>query len=182
MSEATIKKIKLAGIGLILLFLILSVFQTKNKAISLEEAVETAHSDINVQEKKRADLVYNLVDTVQSYSQYEADTLNSIIAQRGAGNVTSAQIAAVVEAYPELKASEQYKTLMLELTTLENEISQYRTAYNSSVERYRRYVRSVIPSICLKITGYDVQQYNRLEYSDAGATAPQDLFSSSGTS
>ena len=150
----------------------------RNKAVSLEEAVETAKSDIQVQEKKRSDLVYNLADCVKQYDQHEAETLQALADSRGENgdieNVTTS-IQAVAEAYPELKSSEQYKTLMLELTTLENEISQYRTAYNKAVERYNRYTRKFLQEMILGWTGYEKRKYDRLDYK-APEDAPQNLF------
>lgn len=167
-----------AGIMAVIIMCFLGVQSTKNKAISLEEAVETAKSDIKVQEKKRVDLVYNLADCVKEYDKHEAEVLHSIASGRNQNadieNV-STSIKVVAEAYPDLKSSEQYQTLMLELTTIENEISQYRTAYNKAVERYNRYTRKTITEIFLNWTGYEKQKYERLNY-DTPADAPQNLF------
>lgn len=157
---------------------VLGVQSVQNKAISLEEAVQTADSDIKVQEKKRVDLVYNLADCVKEYDRHEAETIRSIAESRGQdGNTENASMAikAVAEAYPELKASENYKQLMLELTTLENELSQYRQAYNKSVERYNRYTRKFLSKIFLEWTGYERKDYQRLDYR-APVDAPQGLF------
>ena len=92
--------------------------------------MNTADSDIKVQEKRRVDLVYNLVDCVKQYDKHEADTLTAIVEGRGSTgdieNVTTA-IAAVSEAYPELKSNENYKELMNELSITENLIAEYRS-------------------------------------------------------
>lgn len=166
------------GVVAICIMCILGAQSAKNKAIGMEESIETAKSDIQIQEKKRVDLVYNLADCVQQYDQHEAEVLQSLADSRGANgaieNVTTS-IQAVAEAYPELKSNEQYKTLMLELTTLENEISQYRQAYNKAVERYNRYTRKFFPGICLNMTGYEKQEYKRMTF-DAPVDAPQNLF------
>lgn len=157
---------------------VLGVQSSKNKAIALEEAVETAKSDMEVQEKKRIDLVYNLADCVQQYDKHEAEVLQNIASGRNESeeieNVSTC-IRAVAEAYPDLKSSEQYKTLMIELTTLENEISQYRTAYNKSVEVYNRYVKAFPKEVFLDCAGYEKREYERLEY-NAPEDAPQNLF------
>ena len=79
------------------------------KAFALEEQVNTAESDIKVQEKRRVDLIYNLADCVKQYDKHEAETLAAIVEGRGsAGDIENATtaIAAVSEAYPELKADE----------------------------------------------------------------------------
>lgn len=166
-----------AGILAVMAMCFLGVQSAKNKAVALEEAVETARSDIQVQEKKRVDLVYNLADCVKQYDKHEAEVLQGLAASRQNGDLenVSTSIRAVAEAYPELKSSEQYKTLMLELTTLENEISQYRTAYNKSVERYNRYTRKYLTEMFLNWTRYEKQEYKRLDYGTP-SDAPQDLF------
>ena len=167
-----------AGVVAVIILCVFGVQSSQNKAFALEEQVNSAKSDINVQEKRRVDLVYNLADCVKQYDKHEADTLTAIVDGRGStgdiANVTTA-ITAVSEAYPELKSNEQYKSLMNELTILENEIAQYRTAYNKSVEKYKRYVRKYPQKIILEWMGYENQDYKRLEY-DTPKDAPQDLF------
>ena len=101
--------IVLAGILAIVLLCIFAVQGTQNKAFTLEEQVNTAQSDIRVQEKRRVDLVYNLADCVMQYDKHEAETLTAIVEGRGSSgdieNVATA-ITAVSEAYPELKSNE----------------------------------------------------------------------------
>lgn len=115
--------IVLAGILAIVLLCVFAVQGTQNKAFTLEEQVNTAQSDIRVQEKRRVDLVYNLADCVMQYDKHEAETLTAIVEGRGSSgdieNVTTA-ITAVSEAYPELKANENYKELMNELYARKN--------------------------------------------------------------
>ena len=178
MKKYKMQLIEAAVIIAVIIMCFTIVWNTRNKAISLEEAVKTARSDMQVQEKKRIDLVYNLADCVKKYDKHEAEVLTSLANERnknGDMENTSTIIKAVAEAYPELKSSEQYKILMMELTTLENEISQYRTAYNKAVERYNRYTRKTIQEIFLNWTGYEKQEYERLNF-DATEDAPQNLF------
>ena len=178
MKNKKMTLIIIAGVLAVLLMAFTIIMSIRNKAISLEEAIETAESDIEVQEKKRVDLVYNLADCVKEYDEHEAKILEEIAESRKQDakmqNV-SMSIKAVAEAYPELKSNEQYKSLMNELTILENEIAQYRTAYNKSIEKYKRYVRKYPQKIILEWMGYENQDYKRLEY-DAPKDAPQDLF------
>lgn len=108
--------ISLVGVIAIVIFGIFGVQSFQNHAISLEEQVESASSDIKIQEKRRVDLVYNLADCVKQYDKHESETLKAIVSGRTSGsndieNVTTA-ISAVSEAYPELKSSENYKQLM----------------------------------------------------------------------
>ena len=178
-----IKNVKLGliiGVGAILL-IILCIFEvqsSQNKAFMLEEQVNIAQSDIKVQEKRRVDLVYNLVDCVKQYDNHEAETLKSIVDGRGSTgnieNVTTA-ITAVSEAYPELKSNENYKQLMTELSMTENLIAEYRSNYNKQIKEYNRYVRQFPNRLFLSILGYEVQDYSYLDY-DAPSDAPQNLF------
>ena len=107
------KNVVLVVVGVIVLG-IMAVFiiqSSRNKAITLEQAVETAESDIRVQEKRRIDLLPNLVDTVKQYDKHEAEVLQAIVDGRSNAsdieNVTTA-ITAVADAYPELKSNEIY--------------------------------------------------------------------------
>lgn len=168
----------LAGILSIILLCVFGVQSSQNKAFSLEEQVNTASSDIKVQEKRRVDLVYNLADCVKQYDKHEADTLTAIVDGRGSSgdieNVTTA-ITAVSEAYPELKSNENYKELMNELSMTENLIAEYRSNYNKQIKEYNRYVRKFPTRIFLNTLGYEVQEYTYLDY-DAPVDAPQNLF------
>lgn len=152
----------------------------QNNAINYEEAVNTADSDIKVQEKRRVDLVKNLADCVQHYDKHEAETLKDIALGRSANSATqienaTASIAAVAEAYPELKSNENYKEFMNELSMTENLIAEYRSNYNDAVKQYRRYIRKFPARIFLDITGYEKQDFQLLDY-NAPVDAPQNLF------
>lgn len=151
---------------------------SQNKAINMEESIQTAQFDIKVQEKRRVDLVYNLADCVKQYDKHEAETLTAIVEGRGSTgdieNVTTA-ITAVSEAYPELKSNENYKQLMIELATTENLMAQYRENYNRQVGTYNRHVKGFPARVYLKWCGYERQNYQRLDY-NAPSDAPQNLF------
>lgn len=167
-----------AGILAVIMLCVFLVQGAQNKAFSLEEQVNTASSDIKVQEKRRVDLVYNLADCVKQYDKHEADTLTAIVDGRGSAgdieNVTTA-ITAVSEAYPELKANENYKELMNELAITENLIAEYRSNYNQQIKEYNRYVRKFPTRLFLNMLGYEVMEYGYLDY-NAPVDAPQDLF------
>lgn len=165
----------LVSVGILFTFWIQGA---QNKAFSLEEQVNTAMADINVQEKRRVDLIYNLVDCVEQYDEHEAETLKDIVEARGSTgdieNVTTA-ITAVSEAYPELKSNENYKELMNELSMTENLIAEYRSNYNQQIKNYNRYVRKFPARLFLDILGYEHQDFTYLDY-NAPVDAPQDLF------
>lgn len=167
-----------AGVLAVILLCVFTVQGSQNKAFALEEQVNTAQSDIKVQEKRRIDLVYNLADCVKQYDKHEAETLAAIAEGRGSSgdieNVTTA-ITAVSEAYPELKSNENYKQLMNELAMTENLIAEYRSNYNKQIKEYNRYVRKFPTRMFLSMLGYEVREYKYLDY-NAPVDAPQSLF------
>ena len=168
----------IAGVLAVILLCVFAVQGSQNKAFALEEQVNTAQSDIKVQEKRRVDLVYNLADCVKQYDKHEAETLAAIAEGRGSSgdieNVTTA-ITAVSEAYPELKSNENYKQLMNELAMTENLIAEHRSNYNKQIKEYNRYVRKFPTRMFLSMLGYETQEYKYLDY-DVPSSAPQNLF------
>lgn len=170
-------------IGIIIGALFLGVtvtFSSRNRAIGYEEQVKTSKSSIQVQEKRRADLIVNLIDAVKSYNKFEQDTMTQIIEARtkaATGNIDEAKTAikAVAEQYPELKSIENYKHLMTELSTTENLIATQRDSYNNRVKEYSRYVCSFPTKIFLNLTGYEIQDYEYLEY-EGLEDSPKNLF------
>lgn len=178
MSKWKLPLIICSAIAATTLLGVFGVQSSQNKAISLEESVTTAESDINVQEKRRVDLVYNLADCVKQYDSHESETLTKLADNMSNGNNVedvNTAIAAVTYSYPELKSNENYKQLMNELSTTENMIAQYRENYNKSIDKYKRYIRKFPTRIFLDWTGYEVQNYEKLDY-QAPVDAPRNLF------
>ena len=87
-SNWKITLIILAVVVAIAVMCVFGVQSSQNKAIAMEEQVSTAQSDIKVQEKRRVDLIFNLVDCVKQYDKHEADTLIAIVEGRGSGSET----------------------------------------------------------------------------------------------
>lgn len=163
-----------------ILLIVVMVAGINNRAISLEEQISGAEAQINVAEKRRVDLIYNLVDTVTAYQEYEGDTMLAVTEARAAAQVGDADGAmtvlnAVSEQYPELKANENYQQLMTELALTENSIAQYRNNYNEQVKAYNKFVRQFPNSIVLGIMGYAPIETQYTDY-DAPEDAPTDLF------
>jgi len=154
----------LAGV-IITAVVVLAVFMIAiyNKLVTLRNRFKNSFSQIDVQLKRRYDLIPNLVETAKGYMQHERQTLEEVINARnqassavqkaasdpsnasaiqgliGAESVLSGALGklfAVVEAYPDLKANQTMQTLMEELTSTENKISFARQAYNDSVMVY----------------------------------------------
>lgn len=176
-------KLPLIIIAAVLAVILLFVFAfqgVQNHAIGLEEQITTAQSEIKIQEKRRADLIPNLVDCVKAYDEHEYNTLMAVIEARGSssdevvGDIM-ANINVVAEQYPELKSNENYKQLMTELATTENLIAQTRTNYNTWVSQYNTYTRKFPNASILSLLGYERQNFEKLNY-DVSSDAPTNLF------
>jgi LemA protein len=138
----------LAVLALLALWLVLSY----NALVKARNKVDEAWSGIDVQLKRRHDLVPNLVETVKGYAAHERETLESVTTARAAavearepGAVERAEaklttalgaINALAEAYPQLRAAENFQRLQAELAGVEDEIQAARRIYNSNVEHY----------------------------------------------
>ena len=165
--------------GIIILY-VTGVQVVRNGAINLEEQIRAASSNIYVQQKRRADLIPNLVDCVKAYDKHEYETLMAAINARNMTNDTQVEevqtlIAAVAEAYPELKSSTNYHELMNELSITENLIANYRSNYNYQIRAYNNYVRRFPNNFILVLSGYEVVNYDYLVF-EGTESAPTDLF------
>ena len=139
-------------IGGVLILIILFVIGIYNKLVVGRNRVKNAYAQIDVQLKRRHDLIPNLVETVKGYAKHENDTLTEVIEARskatsaeGIGNQIEAEnqlsgtlgrLLLVVEQYPDLKANENFLSLQEELTSTENRIGFARQHYNDSVMTY----------------------------------------------
>jgi len=166
------------AVFLIGIFMVMGV---ENKAISYEESIENTAGNIRVEEKRRFDLIPNLVDCVKQYDLHEYNTLKDVIAARSGGGATDVEeiktmINAVVERYPDLKSQSNYRELMNELAITENKIAEMRKFYNRNVTEYKRYVRQFPSKQILDMRGYEVKDYERLEFEHSSVDAPTNLF------
>lgn len=169
------------GFLIVLLFVFISlIIAAQNKAINLEEQINESSSAIEIQEKRRVDLIFNLVDTVKEYDKHEKETLTQLTEFRSKvtnDNIEEARLVidAVSEAYPELKSVENYQVLMNELSVTENLIAEYRNNFNVQVKAYNKHIRTFPNKIILNLIGYEKIDLNYLEY-NAPSDAPQNLF------
>ncbi len=147
--------IALAVIALIALFLVAQY----NRLIRLKIAVDEAWAQIEVQLKRRFDLIPNLVETVKGYAAHEKTTFDAVVSARakattatGVADVSAADgmitqalrgLLAVAEAYPDLKASTNFLALQEELSTTENKVAFARQFYNDSVRSLNTAVKTV---------------------------------------
>jgi len=136
----------------LLALLVVWVVVTNNSFIRARNKVDEAWSGIDVQLKRRHDLVPNLVETVKGYAEHESATLAAVTQARsaamgaGAGSERSAAeerltsaldgIRVVAEQYPELRASQTFQTLMAQLSELEDQIQAARRIFNANVNAY----------------------------------------------
>lgn len=149
-----------------------------NKLITLKNRVEEAWSDIEVQLKRRYDLIPNFVETVKGYASHEKDTLERVIQARnaamsatgaakgGAENTLSGalkSVFALAESYPDLKASENFKQLQLELSDTENKIQASRRFFNSNVRDYNTSLQTFPSNIFASIMGFKVRGFFEIE-------------------
>ena len=145
----------LAVVGLLVLFFVAQY----NRLVRLNITVDEAWAQIEVQLKRRADLIPNLVETVKGYAKHEQGTLDAVITARAAatsatsiGDVAKADgaltnalrgLLAVAEAYPDLKASTNFLSLQEELSTTENKVSFARQFYNDTVRSLNQAVATI---------------------------------------
>lgn len=176
--------ITIVAVIAVVVLVIVGINSVPGTAIGYEEKVTEAYSAIKVQEKRRADLIPNLVDCVQAYDQHEYETLMDVVkARTGADGTLSDDVVAevkeaihvVVEAYPALSSQRNYQELMNELSITENTIAETRNAYNKTVTRYNTYTRHPIHRFFLNMLGYEVKEFEKLSY-DVSADAPTNLF------
>jgi LemA protein len=147
-------------IGAIVLLVIFAIAQY-NRLVRLNITVDEAFAQIEVQLKRRADLIPNLVETVKGYAKHEQSTFDAVVTARAKATsaTTVADVAAadgaltnalkgllaVAEAYPDLKASSNFLSLQEELSTTENKVSFARQFYNDNVRALNTAV-ATIPS------------------------------------
>jgi LemA protein len=147
----------------VLALLVLFVITSYNRLIRLNVSVDEAFSQIEVQLKRRSDLIPNLVETVKGYAAHEKSTLEEVVAARakatsasGVADVSAADgmmtqalrgLLAVAENYPDLKASTNFLALQEELATTENKVSFARQFYNDNVRSLNQTVKTFPSSL-----------------------------------
>lgn len=168
---------------------------TYNGMVSREEAVANAVGNLQTAYQKRADLIPNLVATVKSYAEYEAQTLEAVVEARAkatsttldASNLTEENLKAfqaaqdqmsgalsrllvAVEKYPDLKANQNYLDLQSQLEGCENSIANARRQFNDSVNDYNTFIRKFPNNIIAMIFGFEKKPY--YEASEGAKKAP----------
>ena len=170
-----------------------------NAIITAEENVDTAWAQVENQYQRRADLIPNLVETVKGYAAHESATLEGVIAARAKAtqvvidptHATAEQIAtfqaaqgelsqalgkllALSESYPDLKASENFKTLMSQLEGTENRITVARNNFNELARQFNTLIRRFPTNIIANMMNAEKRPY--FEVNEGAEIAPQVQF------
>ena len=175
--------------GLVILLIIAAILvmwgiKTNNKMVAAEENVSKAWGNVENAYQRRADLIPNLVETVKGVAEYEKSTLEAVIEARAkatqttleASDLTEENMASfqaaqdnlsqtlgrlmvVLERYPELQATQNFRELQAQLEGTENRISVERNKFNEAVQPYNSMIRKFPASIIAKIAGFDKKAY-----------------------
>jgi LemA protein len=182
-----------SGIILIIVVAVIAVFLITlyNSLVRLRQQVKNGWSQIDVQLKRRYDLIPNLVETVKGYAAHEKETLERVVQARnaavGASGVAQQaqaenaltgalrQLFALAEAYPNLKANENFLALQEELTSTENKISFARQHYNNVTQAYNTRRLSFPANIVAGMFGFTAEEYFEIEIAEERA-APKVKF------
>lgn len=162
----------LVGAAVVVALFIIVVY---NGLVRSRNRVDNAWGQVEVQLKRRYDLIPNLVETVKGYAAHEKDTFEQVTQARsmaqsasgpaeqaGAENFLTAalrQLFAVAEAYPELRASENFASLQADLADTENKIAVSRQIYNDTVLTYNNQVQQVPTNLVAAVTGFDTREF-----------------------
>ncbi len=163
----------------IIILLVLILIGMYNGLVRARMAVKNAWSQIDVQLKRRYDLIPNLVETVKGYAAHEKGTLEAVIKARqqciDASGVAKQAVAenmltgalrqlfALCEAYPDLKANQNFGQLQEELSSTENKISFARQYYNNTVENYNTKIQSFPAVVFAPMLGFTPEEFFELE-------------------
>jgi LemA protein len=159
----------------VIVALVLIAITIYNGLVTLRQRVNQSFADVDVQLKQRHDLVPNLVETVKGYAAHERGTLEAVVQARNsamaaqgpaqqaaAENVLTGalrQLFALSEAYPNLKANENFQQLQMELTDLENKIAASRRFFNNAVQEYNTGIQRFPAALFAGMFGFTEKQF-----------------------
>lgn len=173
------------GVILVVVFMLYSFFAGRyNTMVELQESIPKAWADVEAQYQRRADLIPNLVNTVKGYANFEQETLTKVIEARASAtqvkidpsNITPEALAQYqqaqngvssalsrllvsVEAYPELKANQNFLDLQAQLEGTENRITVARNRFNEVVQPYNVYIKKFPSNMIANMFGFTAKGY-----------------------
>ncbi|MCQ2513670.1 MAG: LemA family protein [Ruminococcus sp.] len=169
------KYIIIGIIALIIIILVGWLISTRNKFVVLKNRVQDQKSQVDIQLKRRYDLVPNLLETAKGYAGFEKSTLEAVTrARANAINAKTAQeeitannnltnalsrFIAISESYPDLKSSKNFIALQEELSATENKIALSRQFYNDTIMKYNNAIQLFPANIIASILGYKKYEY-----------------------
>ncbi len=182
----------LIGVGVFLLLIFIVIY---NGLVGKKNAVENAFSGIDVQLKKRHDLIPNLVSSVKAYMKHEKETLENLTGLRaqamqappGSGERIRLEdqiteklsgIMVQVEDYPELKASENVLQLQRSLNEVEAQLSASRRTFNATVNAFNNAIEMIPSSIVASMLGYTRKEYFQVEEAERKSPDVDGMFNS----
>ena len=167
----------------VVVIILLLVISTYNSCVRLKNQGEEAYAQIDAHLKQRYDLIPNLVETVKGYAKHEEKTRTAVIEARNKAMSTSGvaekdqadkafegtlkSLFALSEAYPELKANENFKDLQNQLSRLETEILQARKYYNGVVKTFNTTIETFPASLVVGLFGGKFKKMTYLEVAEA---------------
>ena len=162
-------------IGIVVVVLILVIISTYNSLVSLRNMVRDQWAQIDVQLKRRFDLIPNLIETVKGYTKHESETLENIVKVRntyasantpqeameadGELNKAVSRLFALAESYPDLKANTNFLQMQDELKETENKIASARQFYNDVVLRYNNKIQMFPSNIVAGLFGFKTEAF-----------------------
>jgi LemA protein len=163
--------IVLGAIALLVIWIIILY----NGLVAMRQRVNQAFADVDVQLKQRHDLVPNLVETVKGYASHERGTLEAVVQARNAAMTAQGpaqmaqaenmltgalrQLFALSEAYPDLKANQNFQQLQMELSDLENKIAAARRFFNNAVQEYNTGIQQFPAVLIAGPTGFTQKEF-----------------------
>jgi LemA protein len=155
----------------LLVAVIIWVVAAYNRLVRLRNQADASWAQIDVQLKRRYDLIPNLVESVKGYVGHERGTLEAVVAARGnamnlaqgAGPAARGQaegrLLAVAEAYPDLKANQNFASLQIELANTEDKIAYARQFFTSAVQSYNNAVQTLPTNLIAGLTGFRSREF-----------------------
>ena len=177
-------------IGVLVVVLLILATVAYNSLVRTRNRVDNAWAQVDVQLRRRYDLIPNLVETVKGYAAHEQETFDAVVRARSAAQAAQGveeqgraenmltgalrQLFALAEAYPQLRAADNFQSLQADLGDTEDKIAVARQIYNDTTLTYNNAVQTVPTNLVAALTGFTVRPYFEVE--DDARSAPRVQF------